>query len=629
MKKLNLIIALAAVCFLLQTIPCFSQETRLLRSPDISDTHITYSYGGDLWVTDLSSSQTVRLTSTPAVEGQPIFSPDGQTIAFTSNRFGSNSVFTVPVGGGDAKRVTWHPAGAIVRGWSKDGKSIYYASARGTAPSTIHRLWSVSADGGPSSLVTAQWVNDASFSPDGKHIAIDKMRRWDVEWRAYRGGQNTPLIILNLDDQSEVLIPNGKTTDVQPVWMNDKVYFLSDRDWVMNIWSYDVASGALTQVTQFEGDDIKSLAGHKGKLTFERSGFLHVMDIASSNVERLTINLSGDFPWAAEKWEDVSDAAQSVSLSPTGKRAILEARGEIFTVPMEHGDARNITNSSSAADRRPIWSPKGDKVAWFSDAGDGTKDERAYALMIADQDGLSSAKRIPIGNSKLAWEPQWSPDGKYIAFADDDVRIQILDVAAGTIKTIDNGGTNLERGRSGLAWSPDSKWLAYSKSGSNNFRQIKVWSVETNQINAITNSFADAFSPAWDEDQQHLYFLASTDVALRSGWANTSSMTANPSYSAYLINLQAALPSPFKLRSDEESPKAEEKPSDEGKDKDKKEKKSKKGGEKESTKPAPALNIDFENIDRRIIPLPMPSRNYAYLMSGPKGSVFIAERIPN
>ena len=629
MTKLKLQRALLLVCLWLLSLPGLSQGTRLLRSPDLSDTHITYTYGGDIWVTDLSSQQTTRLTSTPAVESNPTFSPDGKTIAFTSNRFGSNSVFTVPVTGGDAQRVTWHPTGAVVQGWSKDGQNIYYASARGTAPSTINRLWSISATGGPSKLVTKQWVNDASYSPDEKQIAIDKMRRWDSEWRAYRGGQNTPLIILNLADQSEVLIPNEKTTDIQPVWMGGDVYFLSDRDWVMNIWRYNVSSRSLTQVTTFEGDDVKSLAGHNGKLTFERSGYLHIMDIASGAITQLDINLTGDFPWAAERWQDVSFASRFVSLSPSGKRAIMEARGEIFTVPMEYGDARNITNSSEAADRRPIWSPKGDLVAWFSDAGDGKKNERGYAFMIANQDGLSTPKRIPIGNSKLAWEPQWSPDGKYIAFGDDDVRIQILDVAAGTIRTIDNGGTNLQRGRMGLAWSPDSKWLAYSKSGSNNFRQIKVWSVTSNEIKSITNSFADAFSPAWDEDQQHLYFLASTDVALGSGWANTSAMTANPRYSVYLVNLQASLSSPFKLRSDEEKPKPEEKPKEDSDEKDKKKKKSKKDDDKGEAKSDKSLKIDFDQIERRIIPLPMPSRSYVYLLSGPKGSVFIAEGVPN
>ncbi|MDZ7648619.1 MAG: hypothetical protein U5K54_16355 [Cytophagales bacterium] len=184
------------------------------------------------------------------------------------------------------------------------------------------------------------------------------------------------------------------------------------------------------------------------------------------------------------KWEDVTKNARAVSLSATGKRAIMEARGEIFTIPVEHGDARNMTLSSGAADHAPVWSPKGNEVAWFSDV-----DGKGYALMIAAQDGMTKPRSISIGESKMAWEPTWSPDGKLIAFADDDVSMRIVEVATGAIKTIDVGGANIERGDMGLTWSPDSKWLAYSKSGSNNFRQIIVWSAKDNNTHSVTKFF--------------------------------------------------------------------------------------------------------------------------------------------
>ncbi|MGB3467429.1 MAG: PDZ domain-containing protein, partial [Cyclobacteriaceae bacterium] len=535
------------------------------------------------------------------------------------------SVFTVPVTGGDATRITWHPSGALVRGWTTDGKHILYASSRDTAPSRHHHLWTVPAKGGPSELLTDQWGNDGSYQQEGNSIVIDKMRRWDVEWRAYRGGQNTPLIVLDLRNQSEVLIPNEKTTDIQPVWLGNGIYFLSDRDWTMNIWRYDVKTKNLRQITNFTGDDIKTLSGNGNQLVYERSGFLYLYDLNSKDTKKLSVNLTGDFPWAAPQWEDVSSRARFASLSPSGKRVVMEARGEIFTVPVEYGDARNITNSSGIADRRPIWSPKGDKIAWFSDGSSGKKDQRKYALLIADQDGLSSPKKIDIGESKLAWEPLWSPDGKYIAFADDDVRIKVLTVSTGNITLVDVGGTNLERGRNGLAWSPDSKMLAYSKSGSNNFNQIKVWSMDTKKINNITDSFADAVSPAWDADRKHLYFLASTDVALGSGWANTSAMTSRSNYSAYVVNLQNDLPSPFKLRSDEESTDGDSKDSGDKK----KSKDSDKADKKEAKDQPEAMKIDFDNIARRTIPLPVPARDYRGLLTGPEGVVFILEGIPN
>lgn len=608
-KKTLQYVALGISTFLLSIENTAAQETRLLRQPDMNDTHVVFTYGGDIWVNQVGEKTAKRITSTPAVESNPYLSPDGKWIAFSSNRSGSNSVYIVSVNGGDPKRLTWHPNGSSVRGWTNDGKSILYASSRETAPRPYNRLWTIPVKGGAPSLLSKQWGYDGSFSSNGKKMVIDKMSRWDGEWRAYRGGQNTPLIILDLASSDETLLPHTNTTDVQPLWMGDDIYFLSDRDLVMNIWKYNTKSKDLSQVTKFKGSDVKWLSGHKNKLVYERNGYIHTFDLSSKKSKQLNIHVVGDFPWAETKWENVSRRARSASLSPNGKRAIMESRGDVFTVPLKFGDARNITQSSGTADRAPIWSPKGDKIAWFSD-----KDRKGYALYTASQDGMSDITKISIGESKMAWNPTWSPDGKHIAFVDDDVRLRVLNLETKKIQTIDVGGINIERGSIRMRWSPDSNWIAYAKSASNNFRQVFIWSAKTQKTQAITDIFADSFSPAWDLNKKQLYFLASTNVALGSGWANTSAMTSNPSYAAYVVNLDKNDNSPFRPKSDEESVKKE------GKKKPKSDK-------KESAKKE--MTIDFDGLARRTFALGIPSRNYTYILAGQKGTAFIGERVPN
>ena len=444
--KLNL---LYLIFFTLFTQNNLSQGTRLLRNPDLSDNHITFTYASDIWIVNKSGGLAKRITSTPAVENDPYFSPNGKWLAFTSNRTGVNNVYIVPISGGTPTQLTWHPSGSTVRGWSPDGKSLLISSRRNTAPRSYNKLYSLHIDGGLPELISNQWGFDGSYSPDGSRLVVDVMDRWDSEWRAYRGGQNTPLIILDIDSQDEILIPNrDRTTDVKPIWMKNKIYFLSDRDLVSNIWSYDYENQSLEQITKLKGSDIKNISGHDDNLIFERDGYIHLLNLSSKKTNQIQIDVIGDFPWAETKWENVTNRGQSASLSPNGKRVIIEARGDIFTVPVEFGDSRNITSSSGVADRRPVWSPMGDKIAWFSD-----KNKRGYQLIISNQDGTKIIDKINIGESKLAWNPSWSHDGNYIAFVDDDVRLRVVDLRTKDINTIDIGGNNLERNSIKMSWS--------------------------------------------------------------------------------------------------------------------------------------------------------------------------------
>jgi tricorn protease len=578
-----------------------AQGTRLLREPNISNSSIAFVYGGDIWTVNNTGGDAKRITSTAAVEEDPHFSPDGKSIAFTSNRSGIDAVYVVSAEGGIPTRLTWFPATAAARGWSPDGKKVLYASSRETAPTGYFRLWTVAASGGPSTLIAAPFAYDGAYSADSKKLVIDRVTRWDVEWRHYRGGQNTPIRIMDLNSLSEKEIPSNSSMDQYPNWVGDEIYFLSDRNFIMNVFAYQSASGNIRQITDLKKGDIKWLSGNGKELVYEQNGYLHLLDPVSGKSKQLDINVTGDFPWSETKWENVTARADNASLSPTGKRIILESRGEIFTVPVENGNTRNITQSSDAADRRPLWSPDGKQIAWFSDKG-----EESYALYITDQEGKTTPRKISIGESKLGWTPCWSPDSKYIAFVDNAVRIKVIELSTGKITQADIGGANIERDNMALSWSPDSKWLAYTKTAPNNFRRITVWSLETGKATAITDAMGDAIAPAWDLGGRYLYFLASTNKALGSGWANTSSMAAKPSFAAYLIVLRKTDPTAFPLKSDEEpdSTKEVKKPKD--------------------TTNAKAVKIDFDNIDRRTLALPAVAEGeYDQMLGGPKGSVFI------
>jgi len=593
---------LLTICLLfLASMEChhlFAQGTRLLRQPTISATQIAFEYGGDIWVTAKSGGESRRITSTAAVEGNPYFSPDGHWIAFSSNRSGITQVYIVPTRGGAPTRLTWYPASSFSRGWTPDGKQVLYASGRETAPTLYNRLWTVAATGGPSKLLPAPWGYDGNYSPDGKRLIVDRVSRWDSEWRHYRGGQNTALQVLDLSTLKEQSIPTEGSMDIHPYWMNEEIYFLSDRDFIMNVWAYNSSTNKLRQVTKLKKGDIKWLQGNGKELVYEHEGYLFLLDPISGKSTQLDITVTGDFPWAESRSENVTSNISNASLSPTGKRILLEARGDIFTVPVENGDARNLTHSSGTADRRAIWSPDGKEIAWFSD-----KATQDYALYITDQEGTKEPRKISIEESKLGWNPSWSPNGKYIAFTDNAVRIKIVELSTGKIFTADTGGNNLDRSNTGLTWSPDSKWLAYCKSAPNNFRGIMVWSADAKKTNALSDPMADAISPAWDANGKYLYFLASTNVGLGSGWANTSARQAQPTFGAYLTILRKDDPNPFPLKSDEEQDSSKPKSKDTSKLKD--------------------VRIDWEQLDRRIIAMPIPVGEYDEMIAGPKGTVFI------
>ena len=616
----RLISFLFLVCFLQSNA---QDGTRLLRSPAISADHIAFVYSNDLWICDKQGENVKRLTTFQGAETSPHFSPDGQWIAFSAQYDGNQDVYVLPISGGEPKRMTWHPGGDIVKGWTNDGASILFASGRANAPISIpDQLWTVDVADGSVSRFALPRAWDGAFSPNGKHFAYQEVYPWESEWRNYRGGQTRPIKIADLKSLAVTDVPWNGSNDIAPVWEGDKVYYLSDQDLIMNIWSYDPDSKSIAQVTKFEEMDCKALASGDGQLIFENSGYLYTMGVGDTKPQRLAIDVAGDFSWARPHWEDVDKSIRNAAISPTGKRAVFEARGEIFTVPAENGDVRNLTNSSGSAERSPAWSPDGKWISWFSDMSG------EYQLVIADQFGKVS-KEIGIEGATFFYSPRWSPDSKKLSFTDADRNIYILDVDSGSWSIVDDEGFAHPVRTIFPEWSPDSKWLAYTKRLTNEYNAIFIHSLESGESTQLTDGMSDCVMPAWDASGKYIYFLGSTDYGMNVGWLDMSSLERPLRRSIYMAVLDSEEASPLAPKSDDEEVEEEEEKSDdeEGDVADAEE--SGEGDSEGEEEDEIVVKIDFENILYRVISLDVPSRSYQTLFTGEEGVVFYTESIEN
>lgn len=582
-----------------------AQGTRLLRQPAVSERHVAFVYADDIWIADREGGDARRLTSFEGTESFPHFSPDGKLLAFTGQYDGNTDVFVIPVEGGDPKRLTWHPAVDVAQGWTPDGKEVLFRSNREGVPTRTMQMYTIGLNGGLPKSIPVPQVAFGDISEDGRYLAYTPIHPWDPEWRNYRGGTAQPIWIVDLKNFSLKQTPRANGERHQdPVWHNGKVFFLSERDYANNIWSFDPKTDDLKQITFHKDFDVKSIDACKDRIVYEQAGYLHLLDPASGNARQLDIHVRGDLNWARPRWEDLKPAQlQNASLSPTGKRALFEYRGDIFTVPKEDGDWRNLTQSPDAAERYPIWSPDGQQIAWFSDAGG------EYQLVVADQMG-QNRKTIAIPNPTFFFRPAWSPDGQCIAFTDTHYNLWYVRVATGAIKKVDTDGYAHPNRTMNPVWSPDSKWIAYARLLETQFKVIKAHNIETGQTLQLTDGMADAFSPEWDESGKYLYFLASTDYGLNTGWLDMSSFNSPVTRGVYAIVLAKNEPSPLAPKSDEEEPKKDS------------------TGVKDKPKSV-TVTIDMEGIDQRIIAVEVPLRNYAFLHAGPEGHIFYAESVPN
>lgn len=598
----------------------FSQETKLLREPSVSEKAIAFSYANDLWIVSREGGVAQRLTSSIGTEENPHFSPDGSLIVFTANYSGNSEVYIVSSTGGEPRRITCHPGSDVACGWTADGKKVLIGSSRKSAPVQVPQLWTLPVEGGLPDLLPVPSAKRASFSASGKLLALEDIR-WQSEWKWYRGGQAKPIMLVSFPDLEQTAVPGPVSVNMYPVFLGEKLYFLSDRDGIFNIFEYDPASKNVRQITDQRDADIKSLAAEGNILVYEHNGTLRELSPGNGEDKELKIIVNGDFPWAMPHWKDVKGEIANASLSPNGVRALFEARGEIFTVPAEKGNVRNLTNSPGSAERSPAWSPDGSKIAWFSDKSG------EYQLIIADQKGLEPPRVISLADPTFYLQMAWSPDSKKLAFADAGWNLWLVDVEKGTALRFDTDRrAGVERSMYPV-WSPDSRWIAYSKQLPNMFRAIMVYSLSENKSYQVTDGFSDAVSPGWDKTGKYIFFLASTDVGLNTGWLDLSSLERPIRRGVYFVVLAKDTPSPLLPESDDEKGiKKDEKEQDKGKEKDKgKSKEIAKGKEKKQSGDTLEVKIDFDNITNRILSLPLPMRYYTGLNCGPAGIVFVSE----
>jgi tricorn protease len=583
-----------------------TDKPMLFRQPTLSKTQIVFAYAGDLWIVPRTGGSAERLTTGPGTEGLPIFSPDGSMIAFTGEYDGNLDVFVVPAAGGVPKRLTYHPGPDVAIGWTPDGKQIVFRSPRNSY-TFFNRLFTVSVDGGFPTEVPLPMGEQASYSPDGARIAYLPLASAFAQWKRYRGGRTTKIWLARLADSSVEEIPRNNSNDFNPMWIEDKVYFLSDRNGPVTLFAFDTRTRRVTQSITNNGLDIKTASAGPDAIVYEQFGSLNLYDLQSGKTEKVNVQLAGDLPSVRSRYVKAASSITTAAISPTGVRAVFEARGEILSTPVEKGNVRNLTNTPGVMERDPSWSPNGKWIAYFSD------ESGEYALHLRDQSGMGDVKKITFGNSaSFYYTPLWSPDSKKIAFTDKRLNLWYVDIEKGTPVKVDTTTYDNPFAVLDPSWSPDSKWIAYTKQLKNRLCAVFIYSLETGKAQQVTDGLSDTRYAVFDQSGKYLYFTASTDIGPTTGWLDMSSFPHQVTRSVYVAVLKKDQPSPLAPESDEEKIQEEKKDA------------AKPAGKKE---PEP-VRIDFDGIGQRILALPIPSRSYSDMKAGKAGTLFILEDVP-
>ena len=589
--------------------PALWAQTKPLRFPNIYGDKVVFSFAGDLWLASTNGGIARRLTAHPGIEFFAKFSPDGKWIAFTGQYDGDEQVYVMPAEGGEPKQLTFYPAhGPLaprhgydnqVYGWTRDGKSVLFRSMRDAGGGAHGRLYTVSVEGGPAVALPMPDSGAGAFSPDGKKMVYSPQFRDFRTEKRYKGGWANVLYIYDLaTNATERISGDDPHASRDPMWIGDKIYFATDRDGTMNLYVYEIQTKQTRELTHSRKWDIRwPSADAEGRIVYEMDGEIYVFDTRNGQEHKIPIEVPDDGLWRRPSRVSAANQIEDYDLSPKGERALFDARGNVFTAPIEKGPTRNLTHTSSSHNKGAAWSPDGSKIAFISDR---SGEEEIY---VVNQDGSGAAERLTSDGHCMRYGPVWAADGKHIATSDKDGVLWVISVADKKItKVAQDRKGNLHDYR----WSPDGNYLAFSLSEESGFRVLNIWSLADGQLHKISGSLFNSYNPAWDPEGNYLWFLGDRDFAPELGDWELEYIIAR-STGIYALALRKDVKNPFGMESDEVTL-TEEKPAGEAQ---------KAGGEGKAT-PGPTppkkekepLKIDFDGLAARVTSVPISDDNY-------------------
>lgn len=592
-------------------------SAKLMRYTDVSETQITFVYGGDIWLVNKTGGTAIQITHSPGEESWPKFSPDGKYIAYTASYNGNSDVFVLPVTGGVPTRITCNSFSDRLIDWHPDGKQILFASARENGVNRLNQFYLVDKSGGLPEKLAIPYGELATFSPDGNQLAYITKITENYPFKRYRGGLTSDIIIYDFKSNSTERITTDEANDGKPAWAGDKVYFLSDRDENMrlNIWEYNTKTKEQKQITKFKDFDISFLSAGPADLIFEMGGDLYLMDIKTQQYKKVDVNVISDLSIEMPTTKDVSANISNMTASPGGKRIVFEARGELFNVPVKEGFSLNMTKSSGAFDQNPAWSPDGKTIAYWSDKSG------EYEIYLQDSEGKVEAKKLTNRNKGFGYKLFWSPDNKMLAYIDETNNISVIDVESGAVTVAGNTRWNVGHGgRFGfqISWSPDSKWITFTEQLDNANSAIFIYNVADKKKNQVTSGFYDDSFPVFSADGKYLFYL--TNRNMDAAYSDLGDGTWIYPNSTQIASLGLALKTPSVLAAKNDTvavkveKKEESKVDEKGKAEAKSDDKKKDNDKTEMKDDKVKVSIDFANMESRLVILPPKAGNISALI---------------